>query len=67
MSLEWSRLLSEVREKSQNLDTTPLLVREFTNINQSPGGLSKTQSSKGLSDSDGSIRIMQWNVLAQGL
>ncbi|KAK3738269.1 hypothetical protein RRG08_039679 [Elysia crispata] len=57
---EWSRLLTEVRENSKELNSTPLLVRSFTSPDKSPGFLQPSLS-------DGTIRIMQWNVLAQGL
>ncbi|GFS12082.1 nocturnin-like [Elysia marginata] len=57
----WSRLLNKVRESSKTLNPAPLLVRGFTNIDQSPGDYQQPDFS------DGNIRIMQWNLLAQGL
>ncbi|RUS71506.1 hypothetical protein EGW08_020757 [Elysia chlorotica] len=61
LTQEWSGLLNEVREKSKALNSTPLLVRDFTRPYQSSGGNAKPETS------DGVIRVMQWNLLAQGL
>ncbi|GFN91589.1 nocturnin-like [Plakobranchus ocellatus] len=68
MAPKWSELLSVVRERSKSLNPTPLLLRNFTDIHQSSDGTSShAQAPDTVPNSDGLIRIMQWNLLAQGL
>ncbi|CAL1532443.1 unnamed protein product [Lymnaea stagnalis] len=58
-----SQLLNDIRAKSKAINSAPLIQREFISINQDDGNISDPPSSKG----DDVIRIMQWNMLAQGL
>ncbi|KAH9513812.1 hypothetical protein Btru_031464 [Bulinus truncatus] len=56
------QLIHDVREKSQAINPSPLIKREFVSLSDN-----LTENGNDSSQNDEVIRIMQWNLLAQGL
>ncbi|BFZ15233.1 hypothetical protein BsWGS_18272 [Bradybaena similaris] len=59
-----SEMLLSVQEKSRKINQTPLLIREFVKLGEAG---SMTDVNGADRTHDNYLRVMQWNLLAQGL
>ncbi|CAG5124492.1 unnamed protein product [Candidula unifasciata] len=60
-----SEMLLSVQEKSRKINRTPLLIREFVKLGEAGGMVDVNGADR--RQNNGYLRVMQWNLLAQGL
>lgn len=58
-----SEMLLSVQEKSRKINHTPLIIREFVKLGEA-GSMADVNGADRTHDSY--LRVMQWNLLAQG-
>ncbi|XP_005101077.1 nocturnin [Aplysia californica] len=63
------QVLAEIQEQSRTFDGPALLTRRFVTVTNGAATSSQTETAEAptLEKAEGAVRIMQWNVLAQGL